>query len=139
MLYKISHDKSTLWYLRILELLDFYWAQYSCEKLTARVHNENISTAKAVSYQTQENMVICFASFWSIIPICDCHNQSTKTSLFYAECTFSSQSNCLALRWYYPSTKKSLHYWNVNFVKECNQGFHYIGSTKLGSKYITCL
>ena len=132
MLYKLSHEKPTLWYLGILAVLDFHCRP---RQIPARswLLGVDTFTLKAAQYQTQQQMRILLASSWSIMPICDCHNQPTKPSVFRAECTFSSHHDCLSLHCIIHAEKKSLCYRNINFIKELNQDFHYIWSTQLGS------
>ena len=90
----------------LLAVLDFW--QITARSWLLGVNNENTSTVKAASYQTQQHMGILLASAWSIMLICDCHNQLTKPLIFHVECTFSSHHNCLGLHWCQPCWKNEL-------------------------------
>ena len=107
LLCKLSYNESTFRHLGILAALDFHRKprQFRAGSWLLRVDNENTSTVKAASYQTQQHMEILLTSAWSIMSICDCLNQPTKPSVFRVECNFSTYHDFLSLHWYYPCRK----------------------------------
>ena len=66
MLYKLSHEKSTLWYLGILTVLNFHCRpqQTPARNWLLGVDIENTSTVKAAQYQTLQHMVNHSANLW---------------------------------------------------------------------------